>query len=110
VSEYRLQTRGGKGTINLKTAPRVGNVTGICQVTGDEDLMLISDAGKIIRVRVEEVSLIHRSTQGVRLIDLDENERLVGIARVEREEEIEEGGGEETDGSTQEADLFDEEP
>jgi DNA gyrase subunit A len=59
---------------------------------------------------VEEVSLIHRSTQGVRLIDLDENERLVGIARVEREEEIEEGGGEETDGSTQEADLFDEEP
>ncbi|MFA5181293.1 MAG: DNA gyrase subunit A [Syntrophales bacterium] len=113
VSEYRLQTRGGKGTINLKTAPRVGNVTGICQVTGDEDLMLISDAGKIIRVRVEEVSLIHRSTQGVRLIDLDENERLVGIARVEREEEIEEileGGAEETDGSPQESDLFDEEP
>jgi len=113
VSEYRLQTRGGKGTINLKTAPRVGNVTGICQVTGDEDLMLISDAGKIIRVRVEEVSLIHRSTQGVRLIDLDENERLVGIARVEREEEIEEileDGVEETEGSPQETDLFDEEP
>lgn len=113
VSEYRLQTRGGKGTINLRTAPRVGNVTGICQVTGDEDLMLISDAGKIIRVRVEEVSLIHRSTQGVRLIDLDENERLVGIARVEREEEIEEileNGVEETDGSPQETDLFDEEP
>ncbi len=113
VSEYRLQTRGGKGTINLRTAPRVGNVTGICQVTGDEDLMLISDAGKIIRVRVEEVSLIHRSTQGVRLIDLDENERLVGIARVEREDEIEEileNGVEETDGSLPEADLFDEEP
>ncbi len=113
VSEYRLQTRGGKGTINLRTAPRVGNVTGICQVTGDEDLMLISDAGKIIRVRVEEVSLIHRSTQGVRLIDLDENERLVGIARVEREEEIEEileNGVEETDGSPQGTDLFDEEP
>ncbi|MFA6413827.1 MAG: DNA gyrase subunit A [Syntrophales bacterium] len=113
VSEYRLQTRGGKGTINLRTAPRVGNVTGICQVTGDEDLMLISDAGKIIRVRVEEVSLIHRSTQGVRLIDLDENERLVGIARVEREEEMEEileSDAEETDGSPQETDLFDEEP
>jgi len=90
VSEYRLQSRGGKGTINLRTTPRVGNVTGICQVTGDEDLMLISDAGKIIRVRVEEVSLIHRSTQGVKLIDLEENERLVGIARVEREEETEE--------------------
>ena len=114
VSEYRLQSRGGKGTINLRTTPRVGNVTGICQVTGDEDLMLISDAGKIIRVRVEEVSLIHRSTQGVKLIDLDENERLVGIARVEREEETEEipeNGGAEADdaGGLREGDLFDEE-
>ncbi|HOU76931.1 MAG TPA: DNA gyrase subunit A [Syntrophales bacterium] len=114
VSEYRLQSRGGKGTINLRTTPRVGNVTGICQVTGDEDLMLISDAGKIIRVRVEEVSLIHRSTQGVKLIDLDENERLVGIARVEREEETEEipeNGGAEADdaGGLREGDLFNEE-
>ncbi len=111
VSEYRLQSRGGKGTINLRTTPRVGNVTGICQVTGDEDLMLISDAGKIIRVRVEEVSLIHRSTQGVKLIDLEENERLVGIARVEREEETEEtpeNGGDDNDPDNgfREGDLF----
>jgi DNA gyrase subunit A len=85
VEEYRLQSRGGKGTINLKTVPRVGLVSGICQVVGDEDIILISNAGKIIRVRVEEVPLIHRSTQGVRLIDLDDNEQLVGLARVERE-------------------------
>ncbi|MDQ5987185.1 MAG: DNA gyrase subunit A [Syntrophus sp. SKADARSKE-3] len=87
VEEYRLQARGGKGTINLKTVPRVGLVSGICQVVGDEDIILISNAGKIIRLRVEEVPLIHRSTQGVKLIDLDEDEQLVGIARAERETE-----------------------
>ena len=84
VSEYRLQSRGGKGIINLKTVPRVGNVSGILQVTGDEDIMLISDTGNIIRVKVESVHLIHRSTQGVKLIDLEPEERLVGMARAER--------------------------
>jgi DNA gyrase subunit A len=86
INEYRLQSRGGKGTINLKTVPRVGNVSGILQVTGNEDIVLISDAGRIIRMRAEEVRVIHRSTQGVRLIDLEENEKLVGVARAEREE------------------------
>jgi DNA gyrase subunit A len=89
VAEYRLQGRGGRGIINLKTVPRVGMVSGILQVTGDEDLMLISDTGNIIRVKVESVPLIHRSTQGVRLIDLAPEERLVGLARAEREEESE---------------------
>ncbi len=92
VSEYRLQSRGGKGIINLKTVPRVGNVSGILQVTGDEDIMLISDTGNIIRVKVESVPLIHRSTQGVKLIDLDREERLVGMARADRVEEKEEDG------------------
>ncbi|MFH1080590.1 MAG: DNA gyrase subunit A [Pseudomonadota bacterium] len=89
VAEYRLQGRGGRGIINLKTVPRVGMVSGILQVTGDEDLMLISDTGNIIRVKVEAVPLIHRSTQGVKLIDLEPEERLVGMARAEREEEKE---------------------
>jgi len=51
--------------------------------------VLISDTGRIIRMRAEEVRVIHRSTQGVRLIDLDDNEKLVGVARAEREEERE---------------------
>lgn len=85
LEEYRIQSRGGKGIINLRTVPKVGLVSGICQVTGEEDLILISDAGKLIRLRVEEIPLIHRGTQGVKLIDLDEGERLVGLARVERE-------------------------
>ena len=86
ISEYRLQSRGGKGIINLKTTPKIGLVTRIKQVTGDEDIMLISNTGNIIRLGVNEVSLLHRSTQGVKLIDLDDEETLVGLARVEREE------------------------
>jgi DNA gyrase subunit A len=91
IAEYRLQSRGGKGTINLKTVPKVGNVSGVLQVTGNEDIMLISDAGRIIRMRADAVRVIHRSTQGVRLIDLEENETLVGVVRAEREEERENG-------------------
>jgi DNA gyrase subunit A len=85
--EYRTQTRGGKGIINLKTVPKVGFVSGIKQVVEDEDVMLISNAGKIIRMRVDEISLLHRSTQGVKLIEIDQEERLVGVARAEREDE-----------------------
>jgi len=85
VVEYPLQGRGGKGTINLKTVPKIGFVSGVCQVTGEEDVVLISDAGKIIRLRVDEISLIHRSTQGVKLIGLGDEERIVGMARVERD-------------------------
>jgi DNA gyrase subunit A len=83
--EYRTQTRGGKGIINLKTVPKVGFVSGIKQVVGNEDVILISNAGKIIRMRVDEISLLHRSTQGVKLIEIDPGESLVGVARAERE-------------------------
>lgn len=90
VDEYRSQSRGGKGIINLKTAPRVGYVSGICQVSGDEDVILISDGGNIIRLSVSEIPVTHRGTQGVKLIELGAGERLVGVARIEREENGEE--------------------
>ncbi|MBW2599965.1 MAG: DNA gyrase subunit A [Deltaproteobacteria bacterium] len=96
-------SRGGKGIINLKTTPRVGLVTRIKQVTGDEDIMLISNTGNIIRLGVNEVSLLHRSTQGVKLIDLGDEETLVGLARVEREEP---DMGEELSGEESEAFEF----
>ncbi len=92
VEEYRLQNRGGQGVINLKTVPKVGNVSGVLQVTGDEDIILISNAGKIIRLKVGEVPLLHRSTQGVKLIEIDPEENLVGVARAERETEERENG------------------
>jgi DNA gyrase subunit A len=84
VAEYRKQSRGGKGIINLRTVPRIGFVTGIRQVMGNEDVILISNRGKIIRMQVAEISLLHRSTQGVRLIHLDEGEKLIGLARAGR--------------------------
>ncbi|MEN6464402.1 MAG: DNA gyrase subunit A [Syntrophaceae bacterium] len=88
--EYRAQGRGGRGIINLRTVPKVGCVSGIRQVSGDEDVLLISDSGNIIRMRADEVPVIHRSTQGVRLIDLAPEEKLVGLARAERGSEIKE--------------------
>lgn len=93
IGEYRRQSRGGKGIINLKTTYRVGLVTRILQVTGLEDIMLISNTGKIIRLGVNEIPLLHRSTQGVKLIELDEEESFVGLASVERTEEERENDG-----------------
>jgi DNA gyrase subunit A len=84
IAEYRLQSRGGKGIINLKTMPKIGCVSGIKQVVGSEDIMLISNTGNIIRLRVDEISILHRNTQGVKLIEIDPEEKLVGIARAER--------------------------
>lgn len=85
IEEYRVQTRGGKGTMNLKTVPKVGHVSGVLQVTGEENIMLISNAGKVIRLKVQEVPVNHRVTQGVKLIELDEEEKLVGVARTTQE-------------------------
>jgi len=87
IEEYRTQSRGGKGTINLKTVPKVGNVSGVLQVQGEENIMLISNAGKVIRLKVQEVPINHRVTQGVKLIELQPEEKLVGVARTTSEAE-----------------------
>jgi DNA gyrase subunit A len=105
IDEYRVQTRGGKGTINLKTVAKIGNVSGVLQVQGEENIMLISNAGKVIRLKVQEVPVNHRVTQGVKLIDLEPEEKLVGVARTTQEAEgpdDENGGDEETDLTTEE--------
>jgi DNA gyrase subunit A len=91
ASEYPVHGRGGQGVVNLKTVPKVGSVSGILQVAGNEDIILISNAGKIIRMRVEEVPIVHRAAQGVKLIELESEEKLVGLARAEREESREQG-------------------
>ncbi len=105
IDEYRVQSRGGKGTINLKTVAKVGNVSGVLQVQGEENIMLISNAGKVIRLKVQEVPVNHRVTQGVKLIDLEPEEKLVGVARTTQEAEgpDDDGSGEdETDVTTEE--------
>jgi DNA gyrase subunit A len=88
MDEYRLQSRGGKGIITMKTTDKTGRVIGVQQVTEDDQLMLVTNAGKIIRLRIKDIRVIGRNTQGVRLIDLEEGERVVSLARVvEKEEE-----------------------
>ncbi|WP_026841306.1 DNA gyrase subunit A [Citrifermentans bremense] len=98
ISEYRSQSRGGKGVITIKTTERNGNVVDIKQVNDDNDLMLITDQGKILRVPVAGFSIIGRNTQGVRLMVKEENERVVAVARLaEKEEEHDESEESELD-------------
>ena len=81
-AEYRLQRRGGLGLLALRVSDRNGPVVGILQVTEDDEVMLITDRGKIIRLPVAGISLIGRVTQGVKLIDTEPEERVVSIARL----------------------------
>ncbi len=100
VDEYRVQSRGGKGTINLKTVEKVGNVSGVLQVVGEDNVMLISNAGKVIRLKVQEIPVNHRVTQGVKLIDLEPEEKLVGVARTTSETESNGNGDDEGDAAS----------
>ncbi len=98
IEEYRLQSRGGFGIINLKVSDRTGDVVGVRQVSADTGLMLITHEGKIIRITAGSVSLIGRVTQGVKVMDLDEDDHIVALARIpDRGEEDEEGGAEAAD-------------
>jgi DNA gyrase subunit A len=82
ISEYRLQSRGGKGVINIKTEGRNGCVVGIAAVKDDDQLLLVSSGGKMIRLFVKDVSIIGRNTGGVRLMKMDEKEKIVAIEKV----------------------------
>jgi len=89
MEEYRLTRRGGKGIITMKTTDKTGRVIGVRMVTDDDQIMLVTSGGKVIRLRVNEIRVIGRNTQGVRLIGLDEGERVVSVARLaEREDEV----------------------
>jgi len=82
ISEYRLQSRGGKGVINIKTHGRNGRVVGIVSVADSDQLLLVSSGGKMIRLFVKDVSVIGRNTGGVRLMKLDEGERIVALEKI----------------------------
>jgi DNA gyrase subunit A len=87
VDEYRKQSRGGKGVITLKVTEKTGPVVGVSQVLDTDDVMIVTDGGKIIRMAVGEIRVIGRNTQGVRLIGLEEKERVASIARLAEKEE-----------------------
>jgi len=82
TEEYRVQGRGGKGILTIKTTQRNGLVVYAGQVTDPDELMIITEQGKIIRLKVADISVIGRNTQGVKLIDLAEGETVVAVAKV----------------------------
>jgi DNA gyrase subunit A len=87
LDEYRLQTRGGVGIINIQTSDRNGKVVGIAYVREDDELMIISQQGMILRMRAGDVRSIGRATQGVRLIGMDEGDEVVAIAKLAEKED-----------------------
>ena len=90
IDEYRVQTRGGVGTINIQTGERNGSVVGVAQVGDDDELMLITEQGKVLRMVAGDTRVIGRATQGVRLIDIEGDDRAVSIAKLaEREDDAE---------------------
>jgi DNA gyrase subunit A len=89
VSEYRVQNRGGSGVFTVKKTQKTGAVVAIKTVTDEDELMIISDKGKIIRLRSVDIPTQGRATQGVRLITIEEKERVVAVARLAEKEEFE---------------------
>jgi len=91
IQEYRLQSRGGVGIINMQTSERNGKVAGIAYVHDDDEVMLISQQGMILRLRAGDIRTIGRATQGVRLIEMEDGDVVVSVAKLaEKEEEAEE--------------------
>jgi len=80
LEEYRRQGRGGKGIISIKTTPRNGNAVAVLQVADEDELMLMTAEGKILRLKLSSIRTIGRNTQGVKLINMDENDRVIGVA------------------------------
>ncbi|MGB9698852.1 MAG: DNA gyrase subunit A [Thermodesulfobacteriota bacterium] len=87
IEEYPRQSRGGKGVITIKTTPRNGKLVGVQQIIEQDEVMLITDRGKIIRLPGEDISMIGRNTQGVKLIDLENGERVMAVTRLAEKEE-----------------------
>ncbi|MBA3035677.1 MAG: DNA gyrase subunit A, partial [Desulfobacterium sp.] len=82
IDEYPVHKRGGKGVIGIKTSERNGQVVAILIVDEDDDLMLMADSGKIIRTPISGISVISRNTQGVKLINREATEKVIGAARL----------------------------
>jgi len=98
VADYRRQKRGGQGLIDIKTSPRNGPVIGSCVVTGDDDAMLISQSGKLIRIPTGGVKVQGRNTQGVKIINLGDEDRVVALSRLAESDGSDDSDDGETDG------------
>ncbi|MBA5249403.1 MAG: DNA gyrase subunit A [Gammaproteobacteria bacterium] len=94
LEEYRSQARGGSGVISIKTSDRNGKVVGAIQVTDEDEMMLISNKGTLVRTRAVDISIIGRNTQGVTLIKIAKGEKLVSVAKIAETEDDDEFEGE----------------
>ena len=89
VEDYSTINRGGQGVISIKTSDRNGNVVSAVSVTPDQEMVLITNKGTLVRTRISEVSVVGRNTQGVKLINVGKNEQVVGLAVVDIAEVLE---------------------
>ena len=96
LDEYRVQSRGGVGIINIQTTERNGRVVGMASVHDEDEFMLITQQGKILRTVARDIRTIGRATQGVRLIEIDADDRVVALARLAEKDD--ENGSEDTSG------------
>ncbi len=99
LEEFTCHKRGGQGLIAIQTSERNGAVVGAVLVNDNDEIMLITDGGTLVRTRVNEISVVGRNTQGVTVIRLDSNEKVVGVDRIEGLPEDDESQSEETDNS-----------
>jgi DNA gyrase subunit A len=90
IEDFPVQGRGGQGVIAIQTTERNGRTVGATQVGDDDEVMLISSGGTLVRTPVSDISIIGRNTQGVTLIRVEEGQRLVGVARIESIEGVDE--------------------
>jgi len=89
ASEYRPQSRGGKGILTMKLTEKNGDIVSIKPVSDKDDLMVITNAGQVIRTKISGISLLGRNTQGVRLINLKPNEKVVAVEKIIEQEDVE---------------------
>lgn len=107
VEDYRITGRGGKGVKTLNITDKTGNLVAIKAVTTEDDLMIINRSGIAIRLPLEDVRVMGRATQGVRLIKLRDNDEIASVAKVKRYEEEEEGGEENGENNGESSEIVD---
>jgi len=88
TAQFPTKGRGGQGVIGMKTSERNGAVVGAAQVSGNDEIMLISDKGTLVRTRAVEIPNVNRSTQGVTLINIKQGEKLVGLEQIDEPDEV----------------------
>ncbi|MCC7203388.1 MAG: DNA gyrase subunit A [Nitrospirae bacterium] len=87
LSEYRMQGRGGKGILTIKVTQKNGKAISAIQVTEDDEIMILTSAGMIIRMKTRDISIIGRNTQGVRLINIEDNDKVAGVVKLAERED-----------------------